>query len=214
MDGVSIPEGMSGGLVTSEHGELVGMITHNPRAARIDFVVAELRNSLVNLNLLGPFAMLHLRGHPLGARLVVDGGPEEAIRETRYIEVGTHSIAVSAPGYQSTPAVALRFEPGETHVLCADMAPPISHTWAAVRFPILIGSGALLIAGGITAAFASSSAKSFRDNPTRDDYDSTRTLNTTADVLFASGAALALGFAVGHLFWNPSTRSSLNGTCD
>ena len=202
--------GMSGGMVTTEDGDIVGVVVREGQALRIDEMLRHLKQKQVSTNLVGAFGVLHVRGLPDGTQLELDNLPYESIRRTRYVAPGPHTVRVLAPGYQVTQKKTISIDPGEAELLCASLAEPINHAWRAARFPVLIGGAALLAGAVITGILGKQSRSDFYRDPSRSGLERTETLNVVTDALLIGSGASAATFIAGSLLWNATEHSTLS----
>lgn len=206
--------GMSGGLVSSETGLLLGMIRTTREATDMTTLLAHLKDCSVPVDFVGASSWLLFEGHPANATLAVDSGPTVPMHGKWRVSVGGHKLEVRAHGYDQPKPLMVSPAAGEFLTVCGRWEQPISPFWRDIRFPVLGTSIALLVAGAVTGGLALKMHADFNRAPTRSSYETTNTLNTATDVLLLAGGATMLAFGAGSLALNANSRSALSLDCN
>jgi tetratricopeptide (TPR) repeat protein len=189
---------------------------------RIDVVVKRVPTAVL---------AIHLRSRPAGIEVQIDGAPVDPgqAEAPRELDVGTHTLTVSAPGYLSFTwkkvladredaevTVTLAQQPGPppprtvpTTVVTSGGTPPWLFFTVGGAALVALGAGTYL---GLDAQHRAD-AQTAMDPLLRDPavQSSVRSESTFANVCFASSGVLALGAAILAFTteWHPGKRTTI-----
>ena len=201
--------GMSGGLVATKEGLLLGMIVKESAATEMDAIVKELETYNIPIDFVAPSGWLIIEGLlPSSAKLQIDYGPRIDVHERWRVPAGKHRLSLDVADHDQPDALHLDVDVDQEVRVCANIEPKISFFWKRTRYPLLAGSLAFLAGAGVTGALALKANSDFNNEPVGSSYDRTATFNFMTDVLLASGGLGLLLYGGGHLLWNAEDRSS------
>jgi hypothetical protein len=195
-------EGMSGGLLLTSDGEVVGMIQGTEsKIAHVTEFASIMNNSRFNtvpFNLAGKHSGATLRGYPSGAQLTVDGvaridlGPSP---RSLPFPPGLVRLTITAPDYDPVED-RVNIIDGDEPTRCVTMVKSYQRKIAKIKWPLVGATVALLGASAVSFKLGSDSKDSFFDMPTGAQRETANSeLALGWDLLYVAGGVGALSVA-------------------
>jgi hypothetical protein len=216
-------DGMSGGLLMTPDGEIVGMAsrTVSTSAYAVPFVNIMSKPDLkgIPFDLAGRTSGLELKGYPAGTHLTLNGDPANAIElapSAQWLPLPPGQAPVplklTAHGYDPVED-AVTITDGDPVPRCVALVRPVDRWAARSKWPLLAAGAALGITTAVLAQVTDSAKSSFYAVPTRSAYDEANG-DVTLTRAFLIGAvvtgALSVGaFAFDGFRLSPTRRSSI-----